>query len=125
MLIISAPQCDLTSSCVDSNVANIHILTCNLMETVKAKLEVNVAKSVDTTFSQETGNRFISPAPLFKRCLPFLQPFDIQYSNKQRKTQHEKSDRLDELLCCYARYIVYIATTLDRKDHNFSVFFNV
>ena len=27
------------------------------METVEAKLEVNVAKSVDTTFSQETGDR--------------------------------------------------------------------
>ena len=25
------------------------------METVETKLEVNVAKSVDTTFSQETG----------------------------------------------------------------------
>ena len=49
MLIISAPQCDITSSCVDSNVANIHILTCNLMETVEVKLEVNVAKSVDTS----------------------------------------------------------------------------
>ena len=75
MLIISAPQCDITSSCVDSNVANIHILTYNLMETVEAKLEVNVAKTVDTTFSQETGDRFVSPVPLFKRCLPFLRPF--------------------------------------------------
>ena len=75
-LIISAPQCDITSSCVDSNVANIHILTYNLMETVEAKLEVNVAKSIDTTFSQETsGDRFVSPAPLFKRCLAFLRPF--------------------------------------------------
>ena len=44
------------------------------METVEAKLEVNVAKSVDTTFSQETGDRFVSPAPLFKRCLAFLRP---------------------------------------------------
>ena len=42
------------------------------METVEAKLEVNVAKSVDTTFSQETGDRFVSPAPLFK-CLSRLQ----------------------------------------------------
>ena len=77
MLISSAPQCDITSSCDGSNVANIHILTYNLMETVEAKLEVpvNVAKSVDTTFSQETGDRFISPAPLFKRCLAFLRPF--------------------------------------------------
>ena len=64
MLIISAPQYDITSSCVDSNVANIRILTCNLMETVKVKLEVNVAKSVHTTLSQENGGRFISPAPL-------------------------------------------------------------
>ena len=31
VLTISAPQCDITSSCVDSNVANIHILTCSLM----------------------------------------------------------------------------------------------
>ena len=46
------------------------------METGEAKLEVNVAKSVDTTFSQETGNRFVSPAPLFKHCLAFLQPFN-------------------------------------------------
>ena len=75
MLIISALQCDITSSCVDSNVANIHILTYNLMETVEAKLEVNVAKSVDTTFSQEAGDCFVSPAPLFKRCLAFLRPF--------------------------------------------------
>ena len=44
------------------------------METVEAKLEVNVAKSVDTTFSQETGDRFVSPAPLFKPCLAFLPP---------------------------------------------------
>ena len=36
------------------------------MEKVETKLEVNVAKSVDTTFSQETGDRFVSPAPLFK-----------------------------------------------------------
>ena len=72
MLIISAPQCDITSSCVDSSVRNIHILTCNLMETVEAKLEVNVAKSVDNTFLQETGDRFVSPAPLFKHCLAFL-----------------------------------------------------
>ena len=42
------------------------------METVEAKLEVNVAKSVDTTVSQETGDRFVSPAPLFK-CLSRLQ----------------------------------------------------
>ena len=44
------------------------------METVEAKLEVNVAKSVDTTFSQKTGDRFVSPAPLFKPCLAFLRP---------------------------------------------------
>ena len=125
MLIISAPQCDITSSCVDSNAANIHILTHSLMETVEVKSEVNVAKSVDTTFSQETGDRFLSPAPLFKRCLAFLQPFDIRYSDKQRKTQREISDRLDELSRCYAQYIVYIATTMDGKDHNFSVFFEV
>ena len=74
MLIISAPQCDIKSSCVDSNVANIHILTHNLLETVEAKSEVNVAKCVDTTFSQETGDRFVSPGPLFKRCLAFLPP---------------------------------------------------
>ena len=74
MLIISAPQCDITSSCDDSNVANIHFLTYNFMETVEAKLEVNVAKSVDTTFSQETGDRFVNPAPLIKPCLAFLRP---------------------------------------------------
>ena len=125
MLIISAPQCDITSSCVDSNVANIHILTHNLMETVEVKSEVNVAKSVDTTFSQETGDRFVSPAPLFKRCLAFLRPFDIRYSNKQRKAQHEISDRLDDLSRCYARYIVYVDTIMDGKDRNFSVFFEV
>ena len=85
------------------------------METVEAKSEVNVAKSVDTTFSQETGDRFVSPAPLFKRCLAFLRPFDIRYSDKQRKPQHEISDRLDELSRCYARYIVYVATTMDGK----------
>ena len=102
MLIISALQCDIKSSCVDSNVANIHILTNKLLEIVEAKSEVNVAKSVDTTFSQETGDCFVSPAPLFKRCLVLLQPFDIRYSDKQRKTQHEISDRLDELSCCYA-----------------------
>ena len=67
MLIISAPHCDITSSCD-------HVLTYNLMETVEAKLEVNVAKSVDTTFSQETGDRFVSPATLFKPCLAFLRP---------------------------------------------------
>ena len=72
MLIMSALQCDIISSCVDSHVPNIHILTYNLMETVEAKLEVNVAKSVDTTFSQATGDRFVSPAPLFKRCLAIL-----------------------------------------------------
>ena len=49
-------------------------LTYNLMETVEAKLGVNVAKSVDTTFSQETGERFVSPAPLLKPCLAFLRP---------------------------------------------------
>ena len=74
MLIISAPHCDIASSCDDSNVANIHFLTYNRMETVEAKLEVNVAKSVDNTFSQETGDRFVSPAPLFKPCLAFLRP---------------------------------------------------
>ena len=54
------------------------------METVEAKLEVNVAKSVDTTFSQETGDRFVSPAPLFKPCLAFLRPpiSDIQTSKE-------------------------------------------
>ena len=49
-------------------------------------------------------------------------PFDIQYSDKQRKTQREISDRLDELSRCYARHIVYIAKTMDGKDRNFSVF---
>ena len=44
------------------------------MESVEAKLKVNVVKSVDTTFSQETGDLFVSPAPLFKRCLAFLRP---------------------------------------------------
>ena len=44
------------------------------METVEAKSEANVAKCVDTTFSQETGDRFVSPAPLFKPCLAFLRP---------------------------------------------------
>ena len=80
------------------------------METVEVKLEVNVAKSVDTTFSQETGDRFVSPPPLFKTCLAFLR---------------EISDRLDELSRCYARHIVYIATTMDGKNRNFSVFFEV
>ena len=42
------------------------------MQIVEAKLEVNVAKSVDTTLSHKTGDRFISPAPLFQRCLVFL-----------------------------------------------------
>ena len=70
------------------------------MAKVEAKLGVNVAKSVDTTFSQETGDRFISPVPLFKPCLAFLRPFDIRYSDEQRKTQREISDRLDKLLCC-------------------------
>ena len=59
------------------------------MEAVEAKSEVSVAKSVDTTFSQETDDRFVSPAPLFKCCLAFLRPFDIGYSDKQRKTQRE------------------------------------
>ena len=95
------------------------------METVEAKLEVNVQKSVDTTFSQETGDRFVSSVPLFKCCLAFLRPFDIQYSDKQRKTQREISDRLDELCRCYARYIVYIAMTMDGKDRNFLVFFDI
>ena len=95
------------------------------METVEAKLEVNVAKSVDSTFSQETGNRLVSPAPLFKHCLAFLRPFDIRYSNKQRKTQREISYRLDELSRCYVRYIVDIATIMDGKDRNISVFFDV
>ena len=79
MLIISAPQCDITSSCLDSNAANIHILTYNPMETVEPRSEVNVAKSVDTTFSKETGDCFVSPVPFFKSCLAFLRPFDIGY----------------------------------------------
>ena len=95
------------------------------METTEAKLVVKVAKSVDTKFSQETGDRFVSPAPLYKRCLAFLRPFDIRYSDKQRKTQREISDRLDELWRCYARYIVYVVATMDAKDRNFSVFFDV
>ena len=102
MLIISAPECDITSFCFDSNDASIHILTYNLMETGEAKSEVNVAKSVDTTFSQETCDRFVSPAPLFKSCLAFLRSFDIRYADKQRKTHREISDRLDEPLCCCA-----------------------
>ena len=52
-------------------------------------------------------------------------PFDIRYSDKQRKTQREINDRLDEFSRCYARHIVYIATTVDGKDRNFSVFFEV
>ena len=52
-------------------------------------------------------------------------PFDIRYSDKQRKMQREISDRLDELSRCYARNIVSIAMTMDRKDRNFSVFFDV
>ena len=99
--------------------AMLHILTCSLVETVEVKLEVNVAKSIDNTFSQEIGDRFESPAPLLKRCLAFLQPFDIRYSDKQRKTQCEISDILDELSRCYARDIVYVATTMDGKDRNF------
>ena len=98
------------------------------METVEAKLEVNVAKSVDTSFSQETGDRFVSPAPLFKLCLAFLRPlhaFWYPIFRQAKKTQREISDRLDELSRCYARHIVYIATTMDGKDRNFSVFFEV
>ena len=94
------------------------------METVEVKSGVNVTKSVDTTFSQETGDRFVSPAPLLKRCLAFLQPFDVRYSDKRRKTQLEISDRLEELSHCYERYIVYVATTMDGKNRNFSVFFD-
>ena len=45
------------------------------METVEAKLEVNITKSVGTTFAQGTGDRFVSPTPLFKHCLAFLRPF--------------------------------------------------
>ena len=47
------------------------------METVEAKIEVNVAKSVDTTFSQETGDRFVQckSSAFIKRCLAFLRPF--------------------------------------------------
>ena len=52
-------------------------------------------------------------------------PFDIRYSDKQRKTQREISDRLDEISHCYAQNIVYIAMTMDGKDRNFLVFFNV
>ena len=52
-------------------------------------------------------------------------PFDIRYSDKQRKTQREISDRLDELSRCYARNIVYTTTTMGGKDRNFSVFFYV
>ena len=48
-------------------------------------------------------------------------PFDIRYSDKQRKTQREISDRLDELSRCYARHIVYTATTMDGKDRNFGI----
>ena len=77
MLIISALECNITSSCVDSSVANIHILTYKLMETVEAKLEINVAETVDTTFSQEADDRLVSPVPLFKHCLAFLQRFNI------------------------------------------------
>ena len=98
------------------------------METVEAKLEVNVAKSVDTTFSQETGDRFVSPRLYLNLVWPscdLFMLFDIRYSDKQRKTQREISDRLDELLRCYARHIVYIATTMDGKDCNFSVIFEV
>ena len=51
--------------------------------------------------------------------------FDIRYSDKQRKTQCEISDRLDELSRCYARNFVDIVTTMDGKDRNFSVFFDV
>ena len=58
------------------------------METVEAKLEVNVAKSVDTTFSQETGDRFVSPAPLFKPCLAFLRSSCLLISDIQ--TSKEK-----------------------------------
>ena len=43
-------------------------------KTVYKKKKKNVAKSVDTTFSQETGDRFVSTAPLFKPCLAFLRP---------------------------------------------------
>ena len=96
------------------------------METVEVKLEVNVAKSVDTIFSQETGDCFVSPVPLFKHCVAFLWPFDIRYSDKQRKTQREISDRLDELSWCYALYIVYVAMTMDGKivTFQYSLTFN-
>ena len=98
------------------------------METVEAKLEVNVAKSVDTTLSQETGDRFVSSRLYLNLVWPscdLFMPFDIRYSDKQRNTQREISDRLDELSRCYARHIVYIATTMDGKDCNFSVIFEV
>ena len=62
------------------------------METVEAKQEVNVVTSVDITFSQETGDRFVSQALLFKRCWAFLRSFDIRYSDKERKAQREISD---------------------------------
>ena len=75
------------------------------MEIVEAKLEVNVAKSVDTTFSQETGDRFEVQRLYLNLVWPpcdLFMPFDIRYSDKQRKI----SDRLDEPLRCYARHIV-------------------
>ena len=98
------------------------------METVEAKLEVNVAKSFDTTFSQETGDRFVVQRLYLNVVWPscdLFMPFDIRYSDKQRKTQREISDRLDELSRCYAQNIVYIATTMDGKDRSFSVFLDV
>ena len=58
------------------------------METVEAKLEVNVAKSVDTTFSQETGDRFVRQRLYLNLVWPscdLFMPFDIRYSDKQRK----------------------------------------
>ena len=60
------------------------------METVEAKLEANVAKSVDTTFSQETDDRFVSPAPLFKPCLAFLRPLQTCLLISDIQTSKEK-----------------------------------
>ena len=98
------------------------------METVEAKLEVNVANLLTQPFHKRQAIVLQVQRLYLNLVWPscdLFMPFDIRYSDKQRKTQREISDRLDELSRCYARHIVYIATTMDGKDRNFSVFFEV
>ena len=65
--------------------------------------------------------------------MAFLRPFDIRYSDKQRKTRREISDKLDELSHCHARYIREIKIRVYGKreqqklprDHYFPAIFHV